>query len=191
MDTKLNFQIFKFSNFSTANILPLLFLMLLSASCIRPQVKLQKEIKVKESFLMADTSIIPERQKANDMIKLYINYADKFQDDTASGTYLFKAGDLAFKVRQPAQAVELFGRVQRYPTNQNVAVSLFLQGFIAETELNDKTQAKKYYESFLQKYPQHDLAGDVQITLANLGKSDEELVREFEEKLKAQEEAAR
>ncbi len=140
---------------------------------------------------MADSSMSPNRDKANNLIGLYIEFADKFQDDSSSGTYLFKAGDMAFRIRQPQQALELFGRVQRYPANAKAAVALFLQGFINETELNDKVKAKEYYESFLQKYPNHELAKDVRITIQNLGKSDEQLVREFEEKLKQQDSLAK
>jgi tetratricopeptide (TPR) repeat protein len=160
------------------------------ASCTPPQEKTRKQIDAAEKALMADSSLTPDRAKANELIKLYISYADQFQDDTAAGSYLFKAGDIAFRIRQPQQALELFGRVQRYPANPKAAVALFLQGFINETELNDKAKAKSYYESFLEKYPNHELANDVRVTIANLGKSDEELVHEFEQHLQQQDSIA-
>jgi tetratricopeptide (TPR) repeat protein len=159
-------------------------------SCTQPQVKYRNKIEEAEKAIMADSSMSPDRAKANDLIKLYIDFADRFQDDSSAGTYLFKAGDIAFRIREPQKALELFGRVQRYPANAKAAVALFLQGFINETELNDKVKAKEYYESFLQKYPNHELSKDVRITIQNLGKSDEDLVREFEEKLKLQDSLA-
>lgn len=159
-------------------------------SCTQPQVKVRKQIEEAEKALMSDSSLTPDRAKANDLIKLYISYADQFQDDTAAGSYLFKAGDIAFRIRQPQQALDLFARVQRYPANPKAAIALFLQGFINETELNDKAKAKTYYESFLEKYPNHELSNDVRVTITNLSKSDEELIREFEQKLHEQDSIA-
>ncbi len=163
---------------------------ILITSCTQPQVEFREKIENAEKALWADSSVTPDRAKANDMIKMYVEFADKFQDDTSSGTYLFKAGDIAYRIRQPQQALDLFGRVQRYYLNPKAAVALFLQGFINETELNDKVKAKEYYESFLKKYPDHELAKDVRITIGNLNKTDEEIVKEFEAKLQMQDSLA-
>ncbi|MEP7264198.1 MAG: tetratricopeptide repeat protein, partial [Bacteroidota bacterium] len=164
---------------------------LIIASCTHPQGKVQKQIEAKEKELLADSSLSPDRAKANELIKLYISYADQFPDDTTAGTYLFKAGDIADRIRQPQQALDLFARVQRYQSNPKAAVALFLQGFINENELNDKVKAKSFYEEFLKKYPNHELSKDVRTTINNLGKTDEELIREFEAKIHAQDSLAK
>jgi hypothetical protein len=44
--------------------------------------------------------------------------------------------------------------------------------------------AKNLYEKFLQVYPAHPIAKDVQTTLNNLGKTPEQLIQEFQEKAK-------
>ena len=46
--------------------------------------------------------------------------------------------------------------------------------------------AKKYYTLFLQNYPNASMAKDVQFSLQNLGRSADDIVKEFEEKLKLQ-----
>jgi hypothetical protein len=40
--------------------------------------------------------------------------------------------------------------------------------------------ASRYYRLFLKKYPNHPLAKDAKISLDNIGKTPEDLVKEFE-----------
>ena len=159
-------------------------------SCTNPQQKYRDEISAAEKVLFADSTMIIDKTKAGELMKLYIAYADQFQDDSSSADYLFKAGDIANNMRQPTEAIALFGRVRRYQTYAKVPVALFLQGFITETELQDYGKAKEYYESFLQKYPNHQLTRDVQASLDNLGKSPEDLIKEFEANQKKQDSLA-
>jgi hypothetical protein len=55
-------------------------------------------------------------------------------------------------------------------------------GYIHENYFQELGKAKAIYEQFLQRYPDHDFADDAQISIENLGKSPEELIRIFEEK---------
>ena len=68
-----------------------------------------------------------------------------------------------------------------------------MQGFVAETGLNDDELAKKKYTAFIEKYPMHDLAPSAQATLEqlNLGLTDEELIRMFEARQDSSEESLR
>ena len=167
---------------------PILFIAIcfFIASCSNPQEKLKSEIHDTEKILFADSGKISSNPKAAQLLNLYKSYADQFKNDTLAADYLFKAGDLANNLHQPEEAIKLLGRVQDYKTFSKVQLALFLQGFIAETELNDLEHAKQFYELFLQKYPNHQLANDVQASLINLGKSPEELIREFEANKKDQ-----
>ena len=63
---------------------------------------------------------------------------------------------------------------------------LFLQGFVYESQLHNIIRAKEAYTEFIRKYPRHQLAKDAQFSIENLGKSDEELIKMFEEKNRAQ-----
>ena len=153
---------------------------LVIASCNNPQQQLKKQIADEENVLFADSNKTLAAPRAGELLKLYVSYADQFKDDSMSAEFLFKAGDLANNLHKPVEAIELLGRVQEYKTYSKVPLALFLQGFIAETELNDLEHAKQYYETFLHKYPHHQLSNDVQASLNNLGKSPEELIREFE-----------
>jgi TolA-binding protein len=54
-------------------------------------------------------------------------------------------------------------------------------GFVQENDLNQLDKAKATYESFLAKYPNDpDFTDDAQNALKLLGKSPEEIIKEFE-----------
>lgn len=176
--------------FSIMNKLILAVACLIAVSCVNPQQKLRNEIQVMEGALFSDSSMVPNKEKAAELVKKYVAYADKYKEDTLSAEFLFKAGDLSNNLKQFKAAIDYLGRAQKYKGFEKAPLALFLQGFIAETSLNDLDQAKQYYESFLLKYPDHQLANDVLSSLGNLGKTPEELVLEFEANKKMQDSTA-
>lgn len=151
------------------------------SSCARPQEKYLREMERMEQLLKADTTTSPDMQKADMLLKLYLEYAEKFADDTLSPSCLFKAGELAFSVGRYEEAMGCFDKVQRYPRFVKCPDALFLQGFIADGNLRNPERAKKYYSDFLERYPDHPLAHDVRIMITQLTLSPEELIRSFRE----------
>ena len=77
--------------------------------------------------------------------------------------------------------------MNNYPDFDKTPQCLFLKGYIYENNLGDLDMAKSLYEEFLQKYPDDDFADDAEVSIKNLGKTPEQLIKEFEEKQKAQE----
>jgi len=142
-----------------------------------------KELEKKKA--VAEKSGIINREKAAELITAYKEFADKFPKDTASGTYLFKGAQLYMNMNNGKEAIECFDRIIKdFPTHGKVPDCIFLKGFVYETQLHDLVKAKQSYQEFLKKYPKSDLADDAQASINNLGKSPEELVKEFEAKAK-------
>ena len=69
----------------------------------------------------------------------------------------------------------------QYPGYSKAPVALFLQGFIHENQLGQLDSASYYYTTFLERFPDHPIASDVRLSLENLGKSPEELIKMFQE----------
>ena len=160
-----------------------MLLIFAATACTSQQGKLSEQIATLEKELYSDSSMAPDAKKAKDAIALYTKYADNFPDDTTSASYLFKAGDLSSKINETQQAIDLFGKlIHKYPNHRTAPYALFLQGFIYENQVGDPLRAKPYYEAFLKTYPDHPIASDVSFSLENLGKTPEELIREFESK---------
>src|SRR4051812_36246847 len=153
-------------------------------ACNPKASKLRNSIDAKEKDLMekaktgkADTAAV------NALLKEYEDYAVRYPEDTLGAVYLFKAADFYRYMHKPLRSIELYSQIyEKYPTVSRRPYALFLQGFIFENEVGNPHAAEVLYQKFLKQYPEHPIANDVKITLANLGKSPEQMMQEFEEK---------
>lgn len=157
-------------------------------ACNNPAKKnLGVEIKNLEDSLFSDASRMINREQALKLIDKYIEYADANPKDAETPNIIFKAADMSMNMNMPKKAIELFDRIMTdYPDYDKIPQCLFLKGYIYENDMNDLVKAKQIYEEFLQKFPDDEFADDAQISIKNLGKSPEELIREFEEQAKKQ-----
>ena len=158
---------------------------LLQTSCTSEQQKLENAIAAKEKELYGDTTMTIDFSKAKDMIALYADFAKKYPDDKKAEDYLFKAGEVSMGTMQSNVAIKYFEQYyEKFPKDEKAPYSLFMQGFIYETQVKNIEKAKWYYEKFIHDFPAHKLAQDAKYSIDNLGKSEEELIREFEARLK-------
>lgn len=95
---------------------------------------------------------------------------------------LMQAAGLAKTTGNPNKSLQLYYNVaEKMPMHPKAPTALFMMGFIYENDLKDLDQAKKTYEQFLKTYPDDpDYADDAQNALKFLGKSPEEIIRQFE-----------
>ena len=127
---------------------------------------------------------ITDKSKADEFIKTSEELA-KNVEKTNPDQYadvLLKAAGLAKTVDQPQKAIELYSKIaEGIPQHKKAPTALFMIGFVQENDLNDIVKAKATYESFLQKYPNDpDFADDAQNAIKMLGKSPDEIIKEFE-----------
>jgi tetratricopeptide (TPR) repeat protein len=101
---------------------------------------------------------------------------------------LLKAAGLAKTVENPQKAIELYSKIANgLPQHKKAPTALFMIGFVQENDLADLEKAKGTYELFLQKYPNDpDFADDAQNALKLLGKSPDDIIKEFEQGGKTQ-----
>jgi len=126
-----------------------------------------------------------DTSKASEMINLYTDFEKKYPNDTAAAEYLYRAANLAMNVGKSLKSLEYINIIiSKYPNYKKITSCYFLKGFIYDYHLKDINNARKSYQEFIAKFPKDDLANDAQISLNNLGKSDEQIIKEFEAKLK-------
>ncbi len=156
------------------------------ASCQSPEKKSLLRLMELEKNLAKDTSKMPDKKKINEVFLAYKNFADSFPKNDSVPEYLYRAGRLASGLTYLMEAVNCYHRVyDKFPASKRAPFCLFMEAFIYENQLHGMEKAKKLYEEFMKKYPDHELAKDVKFSLDHLGKSDEEMIKEFEEKQKA------
>ena len=94
---------------------------------------------------------------------------------------LYKGGEIARLIGMFERALDLYEWVEeKYPNYPNASKALFMRAFTLEEDLKRTEDARALYQLFLQKYPQDDFADDAQILLDNLGKTEEEILQQFE-----------
>ena len=151
------------------------------ASCSPKKTWEAKNIETKEKAL-SDKSHM-DTTALNELIDAYQAYANKYPADTLGAEYLFKAADYYRYLHKPVKSIALYKNIYNsYPTSAKRPYALVLQGFTYENEMGKLDSAKAKYLEFLNVYPTHPIAKDVQTTVANLGKTPEQLISEFEER---------
>lgn len=153
------------------------------------------DAKVNDTLLMRDeiglqekmmrSSQVLDNKIAELSISKYVAYADRFPMDSMSADYLFKAAEISTGIRRYEQSVELYRRIDKnYPAYPLAQESLYLQGYVLDNFLDKDGEARMVYEKVIEKYPSSPYAVNARDAIANLGKSDEELIREFKKKNK-------
>lgn len=114
----------------------------------------------------------------------YMRFASAYKDDSLSAWYLYRAADLASgALGQHARAVDIYEQIiANYKKFSKYPDCLFLAGFICQDKLQDGVRAKKHYDELIANYPNHEFTDDAKAMISFFGKSDEEIIREFEKK---------
>ncbi len=72
--------------------------------------------------------------------------------------------------------------LDKYPNSPKAAQALFLKAFTYDNNKKDIAKARQFYNEFLKKYPNDEFADDTKFLLSNLGKSDEEILKQLTQK---------
>ncbi len=135
-----------------------------------------------DTQMTAKNGMVGDTAKAAAFIKTAEEYAalvetanpDKYAD------LLLKAAGVAKSVNKQDKALALYTTIaNKLPQHPKAPMAAFMEGFIYN-EMHDTLNARVRYEAFLKKYPNDGLAKDARIELQNLGKSPEQLIKEFE-----------
>lgn len=130
---------------------------------------------------------VTDKNKAVEFIKTSEALAGHLQKDNPDQyvDVLLKAAGLAKTVEDPRKAIELYKKIaDGLPQHKKAPTALFMIGFVQENDLQELETAKATYETFLQKYPNDpDFADDAQNAIKMLGKSPDEIVKEFEKQV--------
>ncbi len=148
-------------------------------SCSPSRDKMSEKITKME--LELKNAPVVDSNAVNELLGAYQNFASRFPSDSMAPEYLFKAGGLAIGFKRGVQAVEIFESIiQTYPAYRKIPECYFMEAFAYENVINNFGKASEYYNTFIAKFPEHELADDAAAALKFLGKSPEEMVREFE-----------
>ena len=116
------------------------------------------------------------RANAQKVVDVCEAYALGFPSSDQAPVNLYKAGEMARTLQTYTKAISIYDWIQeKYPTFEKTPTVLFLKGFMMENELKDKEAARGLYQEFLTKYPDNELADDVEFLLKNIDKTEEQI----------------
>lgn len=125
-----------------------------------------------------------------ELIQGYVQFVDSHPEDSLATRYLDAAATLhASQPAESREAIRIFDRlINEYPDATRSSEALFMKAYILNNSLQAYSEAKKYYEEFMRKYPNHELAASASAELKNMGISNEEIVDSWGEDSTAVEE---
>lgn len=128
-----------------------------------------------------------DKTKAAELVTSYQEFVDAFPDDEKTPEYMFKQAEILRTLQRFDEAIGVWEKIYtKYPKYAKAPQSYFLVAFTYENELKNLGKAKKFYETFLEKYPSHEFAKDAKFSLDNLGVSPEDIIKSFQKKKQPQ-----
>lgn len=162
------------------NAIALSGLLILGISCTSQRDKDIKAISGLEKQLEQEGAK-PDPAKLTQLLDSYVAFVEHNATDSLAPNYLYKAINLCIGVNNGIRAMQLIDQtLNDFPKSSYLPETVFLKAYVYENLLSDFGKASQVYNDFLKKYPTHDLADDAEAALKYLGKSPEEMVKEFE-----------
>ncbi len=165
-------------------ILKSLIIGLLFASCSPQPVDEKQELSNRISYLeqhMYSEDGLLIREHANELISKYIEFAEVYPQDSMAPEHLFKAADISINFNNVQRTLTLLDRISKdYEQYEKAGLAQFLKAFVYDNQLGDTATARQLYEKFILENPEHSFVEEAHAAIRNLGKSPEDLIREFE-----------
>lgn len=145
--------------------------------------KLELTVKIAEVEKKMHASPQIDNVLALQALQLYFEYAKTFPTDSLTPDYYFKSAEINTAIQQYPQAYANYQIIcESYPKYKLIEESYFLQASILDNYLNEDEKARPVYEALIRKFPASKYVPDAKSAISNLGKSDAELIKEFEKK---------
>jgi len=128
--------------------------------------------------LIEKGAALEKQEKFSEAVKTYEKLVKRYPKSPFSIESLYRIANIYTSGLQDyPSAVGAYERIVRdYPdSTARAAQAQFMIGFIYNNYAQDTTKAGAAYRTFLEKFPAHDLADDVQWELKYLGKSIDEI----------------
>lgn len=140
------------------------------------------EIDKYSAIVLNDSlDINAKKQYALALLSAYEQYIQYHSFESESKEVQLKAGELAKNLGKPHVAIKHFNQLmERAPNDKNSAMALFYKAMVIGDMLHEDELAKKTYQEFIDKYPDHPFAESARQSIEFQGKSLDEIVNGFE-----------
>lgn len=142
---------------------------------------LLQQIKTLEKDLYTSETL--DEAKAKKMVSLYESYYQYYHRYPETPDFLFKAGEITENINQPYRSINFYTHCyEEYPQFKYSAECLFRMANLYDYKLSNYVKAKALYEEVKVQFPNTQIARDADAAIQLMGKSDQQLIKEFEKK---------
>lgn len=152
--------------------------------------QLSDSIAHEENVMRTSKTYIP--QQAMSAMRLYIEYANKYPDDTLTPEYLFRASDIAQGTGNYEDATQYLEKIIDHYTGYNkypdavFAAALIYDQYLEKVG-HGADRARELYGFLIEKYPTTNYAEQAKVLVDFVGKPDSVYDNYIEAKMKEQE----
>ena len=116
------------------------------------------------------------------MTTAYKDYVKTFPQDSLSAEYLLRAGSINIKLGKGGEAIQNFDRIiNYYPNFAKLPEVYYYKAYTYEAVIFDLAQARAGYTEFINRFPEHPMVTDAQLSIKYLGMTPEEIVASFDQ----------
>lgn len=156
-------------------------MVLIGFSCTNQRQQKLDKINAAEGKIMNMTTQPIDNSKATELVNLYAQYFKEFPQDSVSAKMLFKEAEILMNINSPKEAVSVIDTLIHYfPNDRLIPQAMHLKGFIYDDKLHSPEMARIAFEELIKRFPDHALSKNASDYIKILGKSPEEIIREFE-----------
>ncbi len=152
-----------------------LSVLVLSACSSKLEEKAIADIKALES----NTSFA----KSDTLINSYVHFADAFPNHKLAPLFLFKAAQTSVLAHSDVKGARLYERVASEYQADSLAPEALIRGGICFAAASDQANAKRLYDLFIAKFPNHPRIGEVKKWSEYSGMTEEEMIKQFEQQI--------
>ena len=145
--------------------------------------KLKVEDLEKAEATLYNEDMTANKEAFHEVYDLFCQYAEQNPEAEDAPEWLFKALNLSFQCKEPQESIELLDKLtEKYPAYKNTPVAMFMvASLVYEEKLGELGKARMLYEKLIAEYPDNDFVPSARQSIINLGKTPDEIIREFEE----------
>lgn len=155
----------------------ILGLTLMFTACKPKAADKQKAIADMEetSYQVYDTA------QLHQLLDAYAEYVKLFPQDSLTPEYLLRAGSINIKMGNGGAALQNFDRIiNYYPHFSKLPEVYYYKAYTYEAVIFDLEMAKAGYMEFINRFPDHSMVTDAQLSIKYLGMTPDEIVASFD-----------
>jgi outer membrane protein assembly factor BamD (BamD/ComL family) len=153
-------------------------------ACQTKPASSEKEKMAEEIQSLAHVVLVESQDvhldQADALLKMYVDYSNKYREDSLSSVFLLDGAQLAASMGKYHMAIQLLMNYAEHPKAAKLDYATYMVGYEYDAHLHQPAKAKQYYQAVVDRYPNSTWAGEAKKSMKWVGMSDQEIISNLE-----------